>query len=103
MSGRSLLLQTLLIRIAPRADLQAPANPTQPFGRIGRALSSADRALVHSLQLIRHHGSLRLFQKRFVNHRFGWRCFSFHWTETTLPCLRGENDLRQATRPGPDA
>src|SRR5271166_609573 len=95
----ALLLHALLIGIAPCADLQAPANPAQPFGRIGRTLGAADRALVHSLHLIRHHGSLRLFQKRFIDHRLGWRDFSFHWTETTLPCPRGENDSHRLSRP----
>ncbi len=61
-SGRSLLLNGLLIGIAPGADLQPAANPAQPFGGIGCANGAAHRALFHALGQIRHHGTLRLIQ-----------------------------------------
>ncbi len=99
MSGRSLLLETLLIRIAPCADLQPPANPAQPFGGIGRALGPAHRALVDSFDLIRHHGSLRLFQKRLVDHRLGWRCFSFHGLQPHYHARAAKTTCARLSRP----
>ena len=57
-----LLLSDLLIGIAPRANLQPPADPAQTFRGIGRAGGPADGAFLDPLQLIRLNGALRLFQ-----------------------------------------
>src|SRR5580692_7448948 len=83
-NGRSLLLNALLIGIAPRADFQAPANPAQSFNGIGRATRATHRTLLHALDLIRHHRTLRLVEKLLVDHwirghgLYGRCRFSFH-------------------------
>ena len=92
-SGRWLLLNGLLIGIAPSADLQAAANPAQAFRGIGRANRAADRTLLRALGLIGHHRKLGLIQKLRINHRIwgrwlcGRRWFTFHLLKTTVPCL----------------
>ncbi len=69
MSGRQLLLNALLIGIAPGADLQPAAHPAQPFGGIGSASRAADGTFLQALHLIGHHGPLRLVQKFLVDYR----------------------------------
>jgi hypothetical protein len=60
MSARSLLLNALLIGIAPGADLKPPANPAQAFRRIWCASSAAHRAFGETLDLVRHDRPLGL-------------------------------------------
>lgn len=89
MSARSLLLSDLPIGIAPRADLQAAANPAQPLGRIGSANRAADRALLPTFRLIRYDRTPRCVEQLLLNHRLFVRSrFSFHQLNTTVACLR---------------
>src|SRR5580658_3657442 len=99
-SGRSLLLNALLIGIAPRADFQTPANPAQPFRRIGGAIPATNSTLLHALHLIRHHRTLRLIEKLLLDDWIrghglhGRRWFSFHGLKTTVACLCNHAAIR---------
>ena len=73
MSGRWLLLSGLLIGVPPRADLQPPADPTQPFGGIGSARRAANGATGGMLQLVRFDRTLGFFQQLLVDHGIGIR------------------------------
>ena len=92
MSELWLLLNALLIGIAPGADLQTPANPTEAFSRIRRACGAAHNTLLGVLNLIGHHRPFGFVQKLLVNYRIGghrlWRRtgFTFHPTKTTVAC-----------------
>ena len=100
-SGRWLLLNALLIGIAPRADLQPAADPAQPLRRVGRANSAANGTLIRSLGLIGHHGKLHLIQQLWIDHRLRdrglrmSRWLPFHGLKTTVSCWR----LRCAIQP----
>lgn len=73
MSGRSLLLNGLLIGIAPRADLQSAANPAQAFGGVRRTRRATHRTILQALELVQFDGALGFIQKLLVDHRFGDR------------------------------
>jgi hypothetical protein len=78
-SGGSLLLSDLLIGIAPRADLKAPANPAQRFRGVRRARRAAHGALLQTLNLIEHNRLLGFVQKFLIDH-WGRQRLPFHPT-----------------------
>ena len=56
------------IGIPPGAQLQPPAHPAQPFGRIRSAFAGAHRAQHRLAQTIRFNRPLGFFQKLFRHH-----------------------------------
>src|SRR5579871_3520329 len=83
-SGRSLLLNGLLIGIAPRADLQPTAHPAKTFGGIRRTHGSAHRALVDALELVALNGALGVLQQLLVDDGLGdRRQLPFHFCHYT--------------------
>lgn len=87
MRRRWLLLNALLIGIAPGTNLQAAANPAQAFRRIGRTNGAAHGTFLGVLHLIRDYQPLGFVQKLLIDHRIGdhrsrhRHGFSFHPTK----------------------
>ena len=85
MNERWLLLNGLLIGIAPCADLQATADPAQSLRGIRGTCPAANGTLPQSLDLIGLNRPFGFFEKLLVDHRLRNRQrFPFHTTETKL-------------------
>src|SRR6202163_1374313 len=67
-NGRWLLLNDLLIRIAPSADFQPAATPAQSLSRIRSTGRATNGTLPQSLDLIGLDRALRFFKKLLVDH-----------------------------------
>lgn len=68
-----------MIAVAPRANLQAAANPAQTFRRVRRTWRPADDAPAGQVQFVRFKRKLGLFENLVVHY---WRLrtgqFAFH-------------------------